>query len=82
MTRTDLREIVTTTVADILGVAPVAVAESVDLTTFPTFTSFRAMDIVESVERRLGTEVDPDDLVPENFRRVDSLCAMFGGVHR
>jgi acyl carrier protein len=77
MASTELRDLVTSTVSDVLGVEPGAVAESSDLTVFPTFTSFRALDIVETVEQRLGVEVDPNDLVPENLHRVDSLCDMF-----
>jgi acyl carrier protein len=82
MTASGLRELVATTVADVLGVPVSEVENSADLTAFPTFTSFRALDIVESVERRLAAEVDPNDLVPENLRHLDSLCAIFGGVRK
>jgi acyl carrier protein len=74
---TDVRELVISVAAYVLGVAPSLLAENGDLTRFPTYTSFRVLDIVESVEQWLTVEIDPDDLVPSNLRRVDTLCAMF-----
>jgi acyl carrier protein len=73
----DMRELVISIAADVLGVDPSLLARNGDLTRLPTYTSFRVLDIVESVEQRLTLEVAPDDLVPANLRRVDTLCAMF-----
>jgi len=74
---TDVRELVISIAADVLGVEASLLAEDGNLTRLPTYTSFRVLDIVESVEHRLTIQVDPNDLVPANLRCVDTLCAMF-----
>ena len=45
-----------------------------ELRSFPAFSSFRMVEIVERLEERLGIEMAPEDLVPENLRDVDTLC--------
>lgn len=42
--------------------------------------SFDIMQIVEELEERLGTEIDPDDIVPENFASVESLARLARGT--
>jgi hypothetical protein len=69
-----VRERVAAEVADILG-APVAdILAGTEFRAFPTFSSFRLIDIVERLEDRLALYLAPDDLVPENLRDLDSLC--------
>lgn len=41
-----------------------------------------SMGITQTVvflEERFGVEVEPDDLVPENFRSIDAMLAFVGG---
>ncbi|QZL04201.1 acyl carrier protein [Streptomyces sp. BHT-5-2] len=77
MSRDTLQVLVVRTAAHVLGVRPEDVAQAGDLTEFSTYTSFRALDIVESLEQHLGVEVDAPDLVPHNLRSIDALCRMF-----
>lgn len=74
-----LRALVIGTAAEVLGVAPADLAADGTLTAYATYTSFRVLDIVESLERKVGIEVDADALVPANLRHVDSLCRLLAG---
>ncbi|TBL39256.1 acyl carrier protein, partial [Verrucosispora sp. SN26_14.1] len=43
----------------------------------PGFDSFRLVDVIDRVERRLGVEVPATALSAADLRDVGSLCAMF-----
>ena len=47
------------------------------LAAVPGFNSFRMIDIIERIERRLGVEAPAEDLVPENLTHLDGIVAMF-----
>lgn len=38
--------------------------------------SFDIMQLVEEVEMGCGIEVDPDDIIPENFSSVDAFARL------
>ncbi|MFI2710880.1 acyl carrier protein [Micromonospora sp. NPDC018662] len=46
----------------------------------PGFDSFRLVDVIDRVERRLGVEVPATALSAADLRDVGSLCAMFGAA--
>jgi hypothetical protein len=74
----DLRVIVTEVVTEVLGVVP-----PVDgvLTAVPGFNSFRMVEILELLERRVGVEVPAAELVPANLTRIDGLVALAERCH-
>ena len=74
--RNPLRETVTETVADILGIDTAAVLAAPSLTAVPGFNSFQVVEIVEALEERLGIEFAAEDLLPENLHRIDDLCRL------
>ncbi|MFC8845934.1 MULTISPECIES: acyl carrier protein [unclassified Micromonospora] len=73
-----LRDAVAETVAQVCGTDVVAVLAASGFADLPGFDSFRVVEIVEGLERRLGVEFDPDDLVPENLHRLDDLRRLVG----
>jgi len=76
MGQPDIRATVVDTVASVLAIDPDAVDGS--LVGLPTFDSFRMIEIVERLEKRLAVEVDAEDLTPNNLNHVDRLCGLFG----
>ncbi|MFI7026195.1 acyl carrier protein [Micromonospora sp. NPDC049900] len=48
----------------------------------PGFDSFRLVDVIDRVERRLGVEVPATALSAADLRDVGSLCAMFADASR
>ncbi len=70
----NFRDRVATEVATVLGVAKAELLAGATLPSFPTFNSFRLVEIVERLEDRLCVGFDPDDLVPENLHCIDDLC--------
>jgi acyl carrier protein len=46
----------------------------------PGFNSFRLVDVIDRVERRLGVEVPAAALSAADLHDVDSLCAMFASA--
>jgi acyl carrier protein len=77
MAGNDVRGAVIDVVADTLAVDRATVSAAATLAALPTFNSFRAVEIVERLEERLGVELDAADLVPDNLNRIGSLCALF-----
>jgi acyl carrier protein len=77
MGETDVRDTVQHTVAELLGIDPIALAATDDLRELPGFDSFRMVEIIEHLERRLAVEIDPDELIPAHLMHLDSLCSMF-----
>ncbi|MFC6093989.1 acyl carrier protein [Saccharothrix lopnurensis] len=71
-----LRREVAAVVARVLGVDPVEVLRGEPFPGFPSFSSFRVVDIVERLESALGVEFDAEDLVPEHLHRLDDLCRL------
>ncbi|MBL1089857.1 MULTISPECIES: hypothetical protein [Streptomyces] len=69
-----LRAQVAAVAADVLGVEVAGLLGGAPFDSFPTFSSFRLIEIIERLETALGRELDADALVPENLRRVDDLC--------
>lgn len=53
-----------------------------ELRSLPGFSSFRLVGLIERAEKRLGLQLDPDDLTAESLRTVSSLCEMFGRAAR
>ncbi|WP_156722127.1 acyl carrier protein [Streptomyces apocyni] len=71
-----LRESVAEVVASVLGADPATVLAGTELSELPGFDSFKVVDIVDSLELRLGIEFDPEDLLPENLHQIDALCLL------
>ncbi|MER5880436.1 acyl carrier protein [Streptomyces sp. NPDC060235] len=70
----ELRRRVAAVAADVLGVPSDTLLDGAAFDALPSFSSFRLVEIVERVESELGRELDADELIPENLRRVDDLC--------
>ncbi|MFI5972732.1 acyl carrier protein [Streptomyces sp. NPDC051452] len=70
----ELRRRVAAVAAGILGVPSEVLLAGATFDSLPSFSSFRLVEIVERVESELGRELDADELIPENLRRVDDLC--------
>lgn len=68
-----LREKVAHTVADVLGTDTATVLRAGSLADLDRFTSFRVVEIIESLERDLSVECAADDLVPENLHHLDGI---------
>lgn len=41
--------------------------------------SMQIVDLVVSFEDGFGITIDPDDIIPENFRNIDSMVQMVSG---
>ncbi|QHC24015.1 hypothetical protein [Streptomyces sp. GS7] len=70
----ELRRQVAAVAGAVLGVAPSELLAGAPFDSFPSFSSFRLVEIIEQLESALGRELDADELIPENLRRVDDLC--------
>ncbi|MFQ6143692.1 acyl carrier protein [Streptomyces seoulensis] len=70
----ELRCAVARMAADVLGVPEAALLDGAPLDSFPSFTSFRLVEIIDRIESDLGLELDADELIPEKLRRVDDFC--------
>ncbi|MGJ5763279.1 acyl carrier protein [Streptomyces galbus] len=70
----ELRSAVARMVADVLGVPQAELLDGTPLDYFPSFTSFRLIEIIDRIESDLGLELDADELIPEKLRRVDDFC--------
>ncbi|MFD9404418.1 acyl carrier protein [Streptomyces sp. NPDC060011] len=70
----ELRRRVATVAADVLDVPTDTLLDGAAFDSLPSFSSFRLVEIVEQLESELGRELDADELIPENLRRVDDLC--------
>ncbi|WP_256105810.1 acyl carrier protein [Streptomyces sp. ODS05-4] len=70
---TSIRRTVTSTVADVLGTDPEAVAATDDLSRLEGFASFQMVETVERLEDAYGVEFAPTDLQPAVLRSVDGL---------
>lgn len=71
-----LRRQVAAVASAVLGVPEGELLAGAAFDSFTSFSSFRLVEIIERVESALDREIDPDDLVPENLRRVDDLCRL------
>ncbi|MER7109833.1 hypothetical protein [Streptomyces sp. NPDC000229] len=69
-----LRRRVAAVAAAVLGVDEEPLLRGAEFESFASFSSFRLVEIIERVEGELGRELDADELVPENLRRVEDLC--------
>lgn len=74
LSRPGLRERIAAEVAHVLGASPRDILAGKEFRAFPTFSSFRLIEIVERLEDRLAVNLAPDDLVPGNLRDIDTLC--------
>ncbi|UUU43750.1 hypothetical protein [Streptomyces sp. NBC_00162] len=70
----ELRAAVAAIAASVLDAPRQRLLDGAEFTAFQTFSSFRLVELIERVERELEVELDADDLIPENLRRVDDLC--------
>ncbi|MFF2809821.1 acyl carrier protein [Streptomyces sp. NPDC058000] len=70
----ELRRRVAAVAADVLGVPASDLLGGAPFDSFPAFSSFRLVEIIERLESALDRELDADELIPENLRRVDDLC--------
>ncbi|MFD4787063.1 acyl carrier protein [Streptomyces sp. NPDC058459] len=77
-----LRTTVAEEAAAVLRVPAAELLAGRALTEVPGFGSFRMVDIVERIERRLDIEFDADDLVPENLHDLSGLCRITARAHR
>lgn len=71
-----LRPAVAAVVAGVLGVDAAEVLAGTPFPVFPSFSSFRLIDIVERLESEFAVEFDGDDLVPEHLHHLDDLCRL------
>jgi len=60
-----------------LNVDDETVRTSATLRDLPGFTSFRLVDVIERVERRLGIELAPGAIVAANLSDLAGLCRLF-----
>lgn len=81
LTHADLKRLVTDTVARRLQMEAGDLTATTDLRTLRAFSSFAAVDILESLEDALQTEVPPERLSAECLCSVASLAALFQDVH-
>ncbi len=72
-TRLDVERLVTDTVCERLRLAPMDVAPPIDLRTIRAFSSFAAVDILESLEAKLQVEVPAEQLSAQRLCSVDAL---------
>lgn len=73
---TAVRKTVLTAIGANLGLDPVVVAAAPTLRDLPGFDSFRLVEVIEQVERVLGTEL-PEVLDANDLRDVDGLVRLF-----
>ncbi|KUL37871.1 hypothetical protein ADL22_19710 [Streptomyces sp. NRRL F-4489] len=71
---TALRRTIAEVAAGVLGVPADGLLAGAPFDSFPSFSSFRLVEIIERLESALDRELDADELIPENLRRVDDLC--------
>jgi len=71
----DLRATVSDVVGAVLKIGN-RLKPTTELTKFPTFSSFRMVEIVERLEQEFQIEFLADDLVPERLHRVEDLCEL------
>lgn len=60
-----------------LHVDGAAIGSSASLRDLPGFNSFRLVDVIETVETRLGVELPGDGIASDDLRDVDGLCRLF-----
>lgn len=53
--------------------------DSIDYIEDEILDSMQIVDLVTSFEDGFGITIDPDDIVPENFRNIDSMVQMVSG---
>lgn len=75
--RDDVARQVTVTVAELLIAEPSALAPNTDLRTVRSFSSFRAITILERLEQRLAVEIPADQLTAERLCSIAALTDMF-----
>jgi acyl carrier protein len=55
------------------------ISPATDLLAGDLLDSMGITQTVVFLEERFGVEVEPEDLVPENFRSIDAMLAFVGG---
>jgi alkylation response protein AidB-like acyl-CoA dehydrogenase/acyl carrier protein len=69
----DLAQIVSASAASTLGVEDQTIDAATSLRDVSTFSSFRAIELVESLEEQLGIEIPPEELTMPNLSSVPLL---------
>ncbi|MER8059740.1 MULTISPECIES: hypothetical protein [unclassified Streptomyces] len=72
--RDELRPSVARAAAGVLGVTEAELLDGAALDSFPSFSSFRLVEIIDRIESDLGLELAADELIPEQLRHVDDFC--------
>jgi acyl carrier protein len=71
------RAVVLEELTAITGLDLTAPDPDAELRSLPGFNSFRLLDLIERAERRLGLQLDPDELTGDSLRTIASLCELF-----
>lgn len=74
------RAVVLDELAAITGLDGGSLNAETELRSLPGFSSFRLVDLIERAEKKLGVQLDPDDLTADSLRTVSSLCDLFAGA--
>ncbi|MEE1927852.1 acyl carrier protein [Streptomyces sp. TRM 70351] len=77
-----LRTVAVDHIARILGERSEDIVRQPRLDQYPGFSSFRMVDIVETLEERFDVTVPPDDLTADNLRNADRLIAALTRAQR
>jgi acyl carrier protein len=75
-----VREAVVDALSRALSLPKAEVAGAEALRDLPNFNSFRLVEVIDEVERRLGLEVPPDELGASHLRDVAGLCRLFAAA--
>ena len=78
MDRQNTHDVVLSAAAEVLALDRASIVATPLLSDLPQFNSFRSVELLESVESRLGIEIDSDDLTPANLSSVDRLSELCG----
>ncbi|MFF0750427.1 acyl carrier protein [Streptomyces sp. NPDC004267] len=76
----DPRAVVVEELTAVLGADVAGLPSGAPLRDLPQFNSFRLVDVIERVESRLGTTIDPEALREDSFDTVDTLCRLFSAT--
>jgi acyl carrier protein len=69
----DVADVVRDAVGLMFDLDTAQLADGTELRALDSFSSLRLVETIETVESRLGVELDVDDLVPANLRRVGDI---------
>lgn len=76
--RHDVRAVVLAAIGEVLGIDEATALGAPTLRDLPGYNSFRLVDVVQRIEKRLGVEAPT--LSSAALRDVDSLCEAFGSL--